>query len=77
MSAILPVNYTKRSHIMTAVRKETTKNEAEVKAATKKSIEDCKQGILDEAEKLASGDQHSIQQLLAYQRQLNKFSKKK
>lgn len=58
-------------------RKEITKNEAEAKAAKLKAAEECKQGILDEAEKLTSGEQHSLQQLMAYQRQLNKLQPKK
>ena len=52
--------------------KDQTKKEAESVAAGLKSKGDCEKAILKEAMKLESGEQHSIQQLLAYARQLKK-----
>lgn len=51
-------------------RKETTKKEAEAKANKLKRREDLEKAILGEAMKLETGEQHSIQELLAYARKL-------
>lgn len=55
--------------------KETPISKANEKAAEKKNKDACREGILDEAMKLERGEQHSIQQMLAYVRQLKKLSK--
>jgi hypothetical protein len=54
--------------------KEVTVKEANEKAA-KKSEADCKAGIMDEALKLYRKETHSVQQMLAYARQLDKMGK--
>lgn len=52
--------------------KETTVKEADKKAESVKSADECKKMILDQAMKLESGEQHSVQQMFAYVRQLKK-----
>ena len=61
---------------MSKPTKEVTVSEAEKKAAEAKSKQDCVDGILAEARKLESGETHSVQQLMAYVRQLKKSDKK-
>lgn len=62
---------------MVKARKEKTVKEADAAAAEKKNAEACKEGILEEALALLSGETHSVQQLLAYARQWQKYEKKK
>ena len=52
--------------------KDQTKKEAEAAAAALKSKGDCEKAIIKEAMRLESGEQHSIQQLVAYAKQLKK-----
>ena len=56
--------------------KETTVKEADVKAQDAKTKEHCLKGIYDEAMKLHKKQTHSIQQMLAYCRQLDKLEKR-
>lgn len=56
------------------VTKEVTAKEAAEKAA-KANEHACKEGIFVEAHKLAHGKTHSVQQLIAYARQLEKMGK--
>lgn len=60
---------------MPKATKETKVKEADKKAAQAKSKGDCEKAILAEAMKLESGETHSIQQMMAYCRQLKKLSK--
>ena len=57
--------------------KEVTVKEADEKAQDAKTIEHCMKGIYDEAMKLHKNETHSIQQMMAYYRQLEKIESKK
>jgi hypothetical protein len=69
-------NATKGAITMTA-RKETTVKEADAKAEKEQGKGDLEKLILQEAIDLESGKQHSIQQMLAYVRQINKIEARK
>jgi len=56
--------------------KEETKKEAEAAAGALKSKGDAEKAIIAEAMKLASGEQHSLQRLLAYVKQYKKHGGK-
>lgn len=56
--------------------KEVTVKEADAKAQNAKTREHCMKGILEEAMKLHNKKTHSIQQMMAYCRQLEKLEKK-
>ena len=56
--------------------KEVSVKEADQKAAAAKSKADCEKGILDEAQKLFKSETHSIQQMMAYCKQMSKVSGK-
>jgi len=58
-------------------RKETTVKEAEKKAADVKNAGDLKDLIVSEVRKMVSGEQHSVQQAMAYARRLDKMLAKK
>jgi len=59
------------------VNKEVTVKEADAKALDAKTVEHCMKGIYDEAMKLHKKETHSIQQMMAYCRQLEKIESKK
>ena len=61
---------------MSKVTKETTVKEADKNAADAKNASDAREAIVKEAMKLHDKKEHSIQQMLAYCRQLAKYSKK-
>lgn len=56
--------------------KEVTVKEADQKASEAKSKQACEQGILSEALRLYKKETHSIQQMLAYCRQMDSMNKK-
>jgi len=58
---------------MSKPNKEVTVKEADVKAQKAKSKEACKEGLYEECLKLYRKETHSIQQLLAYARQLDQL----
>lgn len=55
--------------------KEITVKEANEKAKDAKGEDACKKGVFEEAVKLYRNETHSIQQLLAYVRQLDNLGK--
>lgn len=55
-------------------RKETTVSEADKKAAEIKAKDGLEKAILQEAFDIESGKQHSVQQMIAYVRQLKKMA---
>lgn len=59
---------------MSKANKETTVKEADAKAQ-KLNEQKCKEGIFEEALKLYRKETHSVQQMLAYVRQLDKSGK--
>ena len=61
---------------MSKSNKETTVKEADAKAQDAKSKEHCLKGIHEEAMNLLDNKTHSIQQMMAYCRQLRKLEKK-
>lgn len=61
---------------MAKATKETTVKEADKKAEQAKNANDCKDAIVAEAKKIESGEEHSVQQMLAFVRQLKKYEKK-
>ena len=52
--------------------KDTTVKEADVKVSKLSGLKDLEAAMLKECYKLANGEEHSIQQLLAYTRQAKK-----
>ena len=56
--------------------KEVTIKDADVKAQNAKTKEHCLKGIQDEAQRLYKNETHSIQQMMAYCRQLEKLEKR-
>lgn len=60
---------------MTKATKETTVKDADKKAQNVKNRADCEKAIIFEAMRLFNNEEHSVQQLYAYCRQLKKVSK--
>lgn len=54
-------------------KKDTTVKEADVKAASMKQKSELEKAVMAEAMALTEGKQHSVQQLMAYCRQLKKM----